>query len=138
MNRYILLAMLGLLVCLLMVGLATDEIYAQATTTATAGDAIATAQTSLNQPAGLQEVPAAVPVVGVVPAVNQRMNSASVQVLIQPRRVYIRTPAVTVAVAPPMVVRAAKYRRLYSTPVRDACFGRYRTVVTPVWYPLRR
>lgn len=136
MNRNIPLAILGLLVCLLMVGLAIDEIYAQATTTATAGDAVATAQTSPNQPAELQGVPAAVPVVSTVPVVYQRMMS--VQVLIQPRRVYIRTPAITVAVAPPTAVQATKYRRLYSTPVRDVCFGRYRTVVTPVWYPLRR
>ena len=137
MNRKVLLAFIGLLVCLLMASLATDKMYAQGQTTAIAGDATATSQTS--PAAALQEVPAPVPAAAAVtaPVTYQQIMPTRVTVSVQPRRVYIYAPP-GIAVAPMPALRVMPYSRLYAMPVRKMLFRRYRLATAPAWYPLQQ
>lgn len=137
MDRKIFLAILGFLIFLLAAGLA-DYSYAETNSTASADDAVATAQTSQNPLVVPEGVTTNVPVAeaGVGQSTNTQYRTP--MIYMPDRRCYVVKAPVAVVAVCPRAVRVTNYRRLYATPIRDTLFGKYRAVATPVWYPLQQ
>lgn len=127
MNLKVPLVLLGFLIVLL---LPMTAALAQAAATVDSSDIRDSTQMNTQQTAAAPEV-VAVPIVS-TPYVYVRPIVTYV-----PRVTYVTQRIYVPIASTPPAAYPVVYRRIYRTPLRDAMYGRYRVVATPVWYPLR-